>query len=209
MFRPYWTRRLSWIGALCPPKAEVVSSNPTPRSRTGFPEAAFLRPRRSSLHDPRKLGCRPAPVPTAGFRHPEPNRYIGCRPSRTRGRISISLRRLSMPRLGQRFTQATASSMSAEPPRARSRRPVRGSRGKARLVTVRPGPSNAIRFALREEGLRPSPACSGPCCSLDQLFIKLRLAYRLEHRARISGVGEKRTYQPLVAFTSTTPSLIA
>jgi len=68
------------------------------------------------------------------------------------GRISISLG--PGMGLGQRFTQATASSISLT---SQSQKPVTISRGwgKGPSITVRLGPSNAIRLPC-EDGVRPS-----------------------------------------------------
>src|SRR5579859_2667686 len=115
------------------------------------------------------------------------------------GRISISLG--PGMGLGQRFTQATASSMSLT---SQSQKPATSSRVSANgpSITVRPGPSNATRLP-REEGVSPSAARRMPALLSSSLNLPI---------AAIILVIQAGSLAPLslssVAFTSTITRIV-
>jgi len=112
------------------------------------------------------------------------------------GRISISLGP-SMG-LGQRFTQATASSMSLT---SQSQKPATSSRvaAKGPLMTVRPGPLNAIRLPW-DEGLSPSAARMRPAARNSSLYLPIASSN--------SAVGRVPFSLSSVAFTNTMTRIV-
>src|SRR5580700_6623196 len=103
--------------------------------------------------------------------------------------------------LGQRFTQATASSMSLT---SQSQKPATNSRAWAKgpSMTARPGPSNAIRLPC-EEGLRPSATSMMP--ALRSSSLNLPIASIASFAA---GVGRKPFSLSSVAFTITITRIV-
>lgn len=117
-------------------------------------------------------------------------------------RISISLG--PGMGLGQRFTQATASSMSLT---SQSQKPVTSSRGwgKGPSITVRSGPSNAIRLP-REEGVRPSqPPSFIIMPALTSSSLNLPIASIISF---VSAVGTTPFSLSSVAFTNTITRIV-
>lgn len=103
--------------------------------------------------------------------------------------------------LGQRFTHATASSMSLT---SQSQKPVTCSRGGAKgpSMTVRLGPSNATRLPW-EEGLRPSTASRMPARRSSSLNWPMA-----SHIPVLQAVGGKPFSLSSVAFTNTITRIV-
>jgi hypothetical protein len=103
--------------------------------------------------------------------------------------------------LGQRFTQATASSMSLT---SQSQKPATSSRVSAKgpSMTVRRGPSNATRLPC-DEGLRPSPASMMPALTSSSLYLPIA-----SNSSAVSVVGEMPFSLSSVAFTNTITRIV-
>src|SRR6202035_4713801 len=97
-----------------------------------------------------------------------------------------------------RFTQATASSMSLT---SQSQKPATSSLVSANgpSMTVRPGPSNAIRLPC-EEGLRPWAASLMPALTNSSLYLCIA--------SHISVVGRMPFSLSPVGFTSTITRMV-
>jgi peptide deformylase len=115
------------------------------------------------------------------------------------GRISISLG--PGMGLGQRFTQATASSMSLT---SQSQKPATSSRvcAKGPSMTVRLGPSKATRLPC-EDGLRPSAVTKMPASRSSSLNLPIASIISAS-----SAVWRKPFSLSSVAFTSTITRIV-
>ena len=100
--------------------------------------------------------------------------------------------------LGQRFTQATASSMSLT---SQIQKPATSSRVAAKdpSMTVRQGPSKAIRLACAL-GLRPAAAIMTPDSTSSWLYWSIAF--------QASGVGGTPFSLSPVAFTNTMTRIV-
>src|SRR5262249_52017993 len=103
--------------------------------------------------------------------------------------------------LGQRFTQATASSMSLT---SQSQKPATSSRvaAKGPSMTVRPGPSNAIRLP-REDGVSPSATTRMPALRISALYLPIAANISL-----VQGSGKWPFSLSSVAFTNTITRIV-